>query len=293
MGSRGARLPYDISIHGAQGDLLTDILHIFMLVLFVGWGIFIIYCLVRFRARAGHKAVYAPIKAKFANYIEWGVVFFEAAIFVFISEPVWRAYKNDRPDAAGALTVRVVAQQFQWNSHYAGPDGVFDKMDPYLVDEQSNPLGLPDDTDDITLQGQLHIPDDRPIIVELSSKDVIHSFSVPVLRVKQDAVPGMEIPIWFQVKKDSEALATLREQFQAEKSEVEGMRPEDMTALQFALSLQDVLAVENACAQLCGLSHFNMRGLVYIHTAETFETWLEEQSAEEEFMEEFDEEDDF
>ena len=103
------------------------------------------------------------------------------------------------PSASEALIVQVTGEQFAWNVHYAGPDGVFGRTDITLIDLQSNPLGLdrsdPAAKDDITTLNQLYLPVNRPIIVRLRSKDVIHSFGVPEFRVKQDAVPGLTIPI--------------------------------------------------------------------------------------------------
>ncbi len=103
-----------------------------------------------------------------------------------------------------------------------------------------NPLGLdrtdPNAKDDIATINQLNLPVDRPILVHLSSKDVIHSFGLYEMRVKQDAIPGMEIPVWFIPN-----------------------RPGDY---------------EIACSQLCGLGHYRMRGFVTIQSQSDFETWM-------------------
>jgi hypothetical protein len=90
--------------------------------------------------------------------------------------------------------IEVTAEQFAWNVHYPGPDGVFGKTDLSLLDVETNPLGLdrkdPAAKDDITTLNQLYLPANKPVIVKLRSKDVIHSFNLPEFRVKQDAVPG-------------------------------------------------------------------------------------------------------
>ena len=84
--------------------------------------------------------------------------------------------------------------------HYAGPDGKFGRTDVKLV-SADNPLGIdrtdPNAVDDISAPNQLHVPVGRPVLVHLSSKDVIHSFGLYEMRVKQDAIPGMQIPVWF------------------------------------------------------------------------------------------------
>jgi cytochrome c oxidase subunit 2 len=159
------------------------------------------------------------------------------------------------PSPNEALQVEVTPEQFAWNIHYAGPDGVFGKTDIKLIDLQSNPLGLdksdPAAKDDVTTVNQLYVPVNKPIIVRLKSKDVIHSFNVPEFRVKQDAVPGLTIPIWFV--------------------------PNITTAEMRTRTGKPEFQYEIACAQLCGLGHYRMRGFVNVLTAEEFQKWLDEQ----------------
>jgi cytochrome c oxidase subunit 2 len=235
-------LPPDISVHGAGIDHLIIVLHIFMALLFVGWGAFFIYCLVRFRKREGHVATYGENKSKLPKYLEIGVALFEVFLLVGLSFPIWSRYKNQPPAADQSLVVRVIAQQFAWNIHYPGKDGQFGRTDVKLV-SGGNPVGLDlSDTaarDDIVTVNQLHIPVHKPVIVHLSSVDVIHSFNVPVLRVKQDMIPGMSIPVWFE--------ATRTGQF------------------------------DIACAQLCGNGHSLMRGYLTVDTPESFDAWMNEQ----------------
>ena len=97
--------------------------------------------------------------------------------------------------------MRVVAEQFAWNFHYPGADGVWGRTDPTLVDAAANPLGLdrqdPAAKDDIHTLNNLYLPVNKPALLYLSSKDVIHSFFLPYMRVKHDAIPGNVVPIWF------------------------------------------------------------------------------------------------
>jgi len=231
-------LPPDVSVHGAKIDQLMSVLHWFMALLFIGWGVFFVYCLIRFRARPGHVAMYTPVKGIATKYIEGFVVVVEILLLFGLSTPVWLAYKNNVPDAAKALHIRLVAEQFAWNFQYPGKDGKFGKSDPSLI-SGDNPLGVdpedPSGKDDLVTVNQLHIPVNRPVIVAVSSKDVIHSFNIPVLRVKQDTIPGQQIPIWFE--------ATQPGHF------------------------------ELACAQLRGLGHYRMRADVLIDTLEEFNKW--------------------
>jgi cytochrome c oxidase subunit II len=158
----GMWLPPDISTHGHGIDALIWALHVFMVIIFVGWAIFMGYCLFAFRARAGHKAVYEPIKAAASKYIEVGVVVVEVLLLFGLSMPVWAKYKEDVQARRRRPKVRVVAQQFAWNIHYAGEDGVFGRTDFRLVDEVTNPVGLdPDDPageDDLVMINQMYIP---------------------------------------------------------------------------------------------------------------------------------------
>ena len=250
-------LPPNISATDeAKGvDSLINYIHVFMLILFVGWGIFFVYCLVKFRQRPGHQAEYSQIKAKPAKYAEIVVAGIEAVLLLGFSIPIWAQVKNDIPDASeNPLDVRVVAQQFQWNFHYAGPDGKFGRTRPDYVDPASNILGIdpsdPDGEDDV-YSPELHFPKNRPVICRISSKDVIHSFWLPVLRVKQDAIPGMTIPVWFEANETGN--------------------------------------YEVACAQLCGNNHYSMRAVMTVHKdAAEFDQWLADQAPEEFNEDEFD-----
>ncbi|MEW6778159.1 MAG: cytochrome c oxidase subunit II [Bdellovibrionota bacterium] len=240
-------LPPDVSTHGHQIDHLINVLHWFMLALFLGWGAFYAYCIIRFRASKGIKAVYEPIKASASKYLEIGVALFEVFLLVGLSMPVWAELRNpaNAPSREEALQIRVTAEQFAWNIHYPGPDGVFGKTDIKMM-SRSNPLGAdfddPAGKDDVRTVNQFHMPVGKPVFVELSSKDVIHSFFIPVLRVKQDAVPGQKIPMWFEADETGE--------------------------------------FELACAQLCGIAHTRMGGRVYIETQEQFDAWIAEKVRE-------------
>ena len=198
-------------------------------------------------------ASYTGVKSKVSTYSEVGVAVVEAILLVGFAIPLWAARIGDIPPANEALVVQVTGEQFAWNIHYAGPDGVFGRTDIKLLDLQSNPLGLdrsdPAAKDDVTTVNQLHLPVNKPVIVRLRSKDVIHSFGVPEFRVKQDAVPGLTIPIWFVPTITTAAMRT------------QTGNPE--------------FQYEIACAQLCGLGHARMRGFVTVQSAEEFQTWME------------------
>lgn len=238
----GYGLVPDLSAHGAGIDHLIKVLHVFMVVLFVGWGVFLLYCLIKYRRRPGHKASYESNKSKLPKYAEIAVVGFEVFLLVGLSFPVWSKYKRDFPADKDALVVRVIGQQFVWNIHYPGEDGKFGRTDPKLA-SGSNPLGIDDKDpaswDDVVSVNQFHIPVNKPIISHISAMDVIHSFGVPVLRLKQDATPGIEVPIWFQAVKTG--------------------------------------VFDIVCSQLCGVGHSLMKGVVTVESAEDYQKWFAEQ----------------
>jgi cytochrome c oxidase subunit 2 len=246
-------LPPLASVHGGQIDSLIGWTHVFMLLLFVGWGGFFVYALIRFRRSRHPVANYTGVKSHASTYSEIGVAVVEAILLFAFSIPIWAARVDRMPPESEALVVRVTGEQFAWNVHYAGPDRVFGRTDIKLIDPQENPLGLdrsdPAGKDDITTLNQLYLPVNTPIIVRLRSKDMIHSFGVPELRVKQDAVPGLTIPIWFV--------------------------PDVTTAEMRTRTGNPEFQYEIACAQLCGLGHYRMRGYVTVQSAAEFQKWVE------------------
>jgi len=238
------KLPMDASAHGAQIDMLIVVIHWLMFALFIGWGIYLIFVLIRFRKGRNPKADYDGVKSHTSSYLEIGIAIFEAVLLIGFAIPLWSERVNAFPPTSDATVVRVVGEQFVWNIHYPGEDGKFGRTDINKIDVQSNPLGLdssdPLAKDDIVTINQLHLPVDKPVIIHLSSKDVIHSFGVPLLRVKQDAIPGMSIPLWFKPKKEGQ--------------------------------------FEIVCSQLCGLGHYRMRGFIHVEDQEKFQAWLTSQT---------------
>ena len=243
--------------HGAQIDNLIGWIHIFMLILFVGWGVFLVYAIARFRKSRNPVADYKGVTSKNSTYAEIGVAVIEAVLLIGFAIPLWAARVDSIPPANQALEVNLTPEQFAWNVRYAGPDGVFGRTDIKLIDLQSNPLGLdrtdPAAKDDITTVNQVYLPVNKPIIVNLRSKDVIHSFNVPEFRVKQDAIPGLTIPIWFI--------------------------PNVTTAEMRTRTGNPNLQYGIGSAQLCGLGHYRMRGFVTVLSAEEFQKWMDDEEA--------------
>lgn len=305
-------LPPDLSAHGPAIDGLLGIVHLLILALFVGWGGFFIYALIRFRRKRNPKASYAGAKSHASRYLEGAVAALEVVLLVAFAVPLWTSRVSALPDPSGATVVRVVAEQFAWNVHYPGADGVFGRTNSRLI-STDNPLGLDREDaaakDDITTINQLNLPVGKPVIVYLSTKDVIHSFALPFFRVKQDAIPGQSIPVWFT---PTETTADVQAKMARNYDLSSGATP-PTSVLMVAMSdcidrngnvvlgkgsyvtdealgqLREAgitqiqaspdVPTEIACAQLCGLGHYRMRGFVVIQREEEFKEWLAEQAS--------------
>lgn len=228
------------SEHGATIDIMFEFTHWFMLALFVGWSGYFVYSLFRFHRSRHPEADYHGVRSHASSHLEITVVLIEAVLLIGFALPIWARRVNDFPKE-GALRVRVIGQQFSWMFHYPGRDGVFGRQDSSLV-SASNPIGLdaadPAGKDDIVSTNELHLPVNRAVIAEVSSKDVIHSFSLQHMRVGQDAIPGSRVPMWFKPTK--------------------------------------VGSYEVICGQLCGLGHYAMKASMSVDSNEDFEGWMTE-----------------
>lgn len=229
------------SAHGPAID------RIFVIVLIVTGIAFVLvqgamaYFVTRYGARGKEKADYWHEHPK-GEAILIGITAITLTVLVFLGQSVWASiFFEDPPE--DAMVIQVTGQQFQWVIHYPGPDKVFGSQDLNLV-TSTNFIGLdrsdPAAVDDIMTLNQMHIVKDQPVRVRVGSTDVIHNFHVPQMRVKQDAVPGMTIELWFTPTRSGE--------------------------------------FEIACAELCGLGHYRMKGLLTVDdTEEQFQQWLNEQ----------------
>jgi cytochrome c oxidase subunit 2 len=302
-------LPLSASEHAPRVDRLILYVHILMAVLFVGWIVFFFYTLFRFRKGNNPKADYIGVKTHTTSYLEALIAVIEVLLLVGLSIPFWSWKVSAFPTDPSTVHVRVIAQQFAWNIHYPGPDGIFGRTDIKLVDEQANPIGLdrtgdPHAKDDIVTLNQLHLPVNRPAVIEIATKDVIHSFSLPVMRVKQDAIPGMLIPIHFVPTKTSDemreelamtvALPTTKsldsdvalEDYKAKDGTVLVKKGRSINANTASNLVENGITevrvgprypAEIACAQLCGLGHYRMKGYLNIDTEEQYEAWVKDQ----------------
>ncbi|MFN7140312.1 MAG: cytochrome c oxidase subunit II, partial [Limisphaerales bacterium] len=225
-------LPILASEHGRNVDQLLIYVHLLMGALFVGWLAYFIFVLFKFRNTLNPKASYTGAQTHASTFVEGAVVLVEAALLVLVAVPFWSKMVDHFPEEKDSVIVKVSAQQFAWNFRYAGPDGQFGKQDIRLV-TATNPHGVVQDDpaakDDISTLNEMRVPVNKPVILHVSSRDVIHSVKVAAFRLTQDAIPGMMIPTHFTPTK------TGRYQI--------------------------------ICAQLCGNGHSGMaQGFVYVDT---------------------------
>ncbi|MCG3199213.1 MAG: hypothetical protein HUU16_08970 [Candidatus Omnitrophica bacterium] len=258
-------LPILASEQGARIDLTLALIHALMAALFLGWAAFYLYCLYRYRRSRNPIPNTMGARSHLSTYAEFAVAAVMATILIGFSIPIWSQRVEDFPDEKDATVVHVIAKQFAWICHYAGPDGQFGARDPSLIDA-ANTIGLDRGgagKDDVVIE-QLHLPVGKPAILKLTSMDVIHCLYLPEMRVKQDVIPGSEIPIWF-----TPALTT--EEFRARK-QAEGLSEgTDPAMVNFQI----------ACAQLCGVAHYSMVRTLVVHTPEGYEDWMRK---EQEFL---------
>jgi cytochrome c oxidase subunit II len=210
------------STFGPDIDRLYYIILIITGVIFVATEALLIWFLIRYRRRDGRRAEYIHGSTK-AEVIWTAVPFVIVLWLALISKTVWDQVKDPAMIPDGAYEIEVTARQFEWIATYSGGDGV---------------LGT---EDDFTLLNRMHVPVNRPVLVHLEAEDVIHSFWVPDLRVKQDALPGHRISVWFEITEPGE----------------------------YTL----------ACAELCGTGHFQMDGIVVAQSEAEFEAWKAERIA--------------
>jgi len=203
--------------------------------------------LIRFiwKSSTGTDSAYGRPSAK-AEWL-WSIipvllmtVLSEAGVLL-VSGPVWDSLYVESPK--DPVILEVAGKQFEWYVRYPGKDGTFGKFDLQKVNETDNLFGLDDyddaAMDDIIKRGQIHLPVGRPVVIRLHTYDVIHSFFVPEFRVKQDLLPGYMTRIKFTPTREGE--------------------------------------FDLACAELCGLGHYTMKGKVFVMKPEAYEEWLNKQ----------------
>lgn len=193
-------MPPLASSNGQDVDDLIIYVHWLMLALFIGWIIYFAYAVWRFHHSRNPKADYYGVRNHASNYIELTVAGVEAVLLIFVAVPLWAKAVDKFPATDKSTVVQVVAQQYAWNFRYPGPDGIFGRQDMRFV-SATNVFGVdpsdPNGKDDIQTLNDLRVPVNKPVILYVSSKDVIHSLKIISMRICQDAIPGLRIPVWF------------------------------------------------------------------------------------------------
>ena len=238
--------PELVSQNGGEIDGLIIAVHLLMLVLFVGWRIYYFVALWKFRASSNPKADYKGVKSKtITNSIEGAVIVAEL-VLVVVATYYWNFYVNKSDDFSDDSVIRVTAEQFAWSARYPGADGKLGAQSKTLV-SGANPFGIdktdPHGEDDIeVLKSDIVVPmkknkdgTSKSVTIDLASKDVIHCFKVLPLRVCQDVIPGLRIPIHFRPTKVGRYQVT--------------------------------------CAQLCGDGHARMKGAVKVVDEAEWDEW--------------------
>ena len=214
--------PQNISTFGGDIDAVFSLIYYVVGFWFLLTEAVLCYFLIRYRRRPDRAATYS----RGASWSELAWVLVPVAIVLVLDlgidmagGPVWARVKEQRPP--GGVDVLVTGKQFNWNFTYPGPDGKFDTAD------------------DVTIENELHVPVGQNVQLTLRAKDVIHSFFIPNVRLKQDVLPGRSIKGWFNATKAGR--------------------------------------YEIACAELCGFGHYNMRGFLIVHEADDYQQWLQQQ----------------
>ena len=177
------------------------------------------WLIFKFRHKAGVKAQYITgEKKEEMKWIHWphNIILVCDIAIIIMAIMVWHDIKQNLPPADD--TVRVIGQQWSWRFVHSGKDGI---------------LGT---VDDIETVGDLHVKLNQTYHFKLESADVLHDFSVPVFRLKQDAIPGRVVTGWF-------------------KPTVAG-------------------SYDIQCAEMCGIGHGLMRGRIYVDSPEDYEKWM-------------------
>ncbi len=213
-------LPEDVSTFGHEIDSLFHLIYYITAVAFILVTVLMVVFLIKYREQPGRRAVYSHGNPTLE--IIWTVIPAVILIVVsFMSVNTWAKIKRNPP--ATDFEIKVVAKQFNWDVSYPGPDGQ---------------LGT---DDDVKFDNDLHVPVNKIVRVHLGASDVIHSFFIPNLRFKQDAVPGRTIVAWFEATKPGK--------------------------------------YELPCAELCGFGHSGMKGWLHVHSAEDYQKWADEHLA--------------
>ena len=211
--------PKDVSEYGHVIDGLFMVILWLTGIVFIGTELTLVWFMWKYEASVRNE----PAKFTHGSHnleVIWTIIPAATLLFIAIYQlNAWADTKVRVPEQPG-MTVEVTGRQFEWRLRYPGPDGSFDTPD------------------DLFSVNELHVPVNEDILVQLKSADVLHDFFLPNLRVKQDAVPGMKIPVWFRATEEG--------------------------------------VFDLVCAELCGWGHYKMKGLLRVQSRDDFNAYLDD-----------------
>ncbi len=238
-------IPELASEHGEMVDHMLELVHWVMLVLFVGWSAFLVVVFTKFRKEKSPKADYHGVRGHASTHIEVGVVIVEAILLLGFAFPLWSQQSLEFPTGQDVVKLRAVGEKFSWNFQYSGADSTLGRMELKLVDTATgNIIGRdmkdPNGKDYFVKGGVLTLPMGRPVIIDVTSKDVIHNLALVPMRAAQDATPGVRGHMWFTPTKTGE---------------------------------WDII-----CGQLCGVGHSQMKARLIVVPPQEFDAFVKEGS---------------
>ncbi|MFZ4596446.1 MAG: hypothetical protein ACOYOF_19480 [Verrucomicrobiaceae bacterium] len=228
-------------------DHMLELVHWFMLLLFIGWSAYLVVVFTKFRQEKNPKADYHGVRGHASTHIEIGVVIVEVILLLGFAFPLWAQQSLLYPTGKNVVKMRAVGEKFAWNFQYAGLDGTLGRMELKYIDAANgNIIGRdmkdPNGKDDFVKGSMMTLPVGRPVIVDVTSKDVIHNLAIVPMRAAQDATPGVRGHLWFTPTKTGE---------------------------------WDII-----CGQLCGVGHSGMKARLAVVPQQEFDAFIKEASEE-------------
>jgi cytochrome c oxidase subunit 2 len=235
------------SEHGEMVDHMLGLIQWFMLLLFLGWSTFLVIVFTKFRQSKSPNADYVGVRGHASTHIEIGVVIVELILLLGFAFPLWSTQSEQYPMGPDAVKIRAVGEKFNWSFQYAGLDGNLGNQEIRFVNTSTgNMIGRdlkdPNGKDDFVKSGEMTIPVGRPVIIDVTSKDVIHNLALVSMRIAQDATPGVRAHIWFRPTKIGE---------------------------------YDII-----CGQLCGVGHSGMKAKLTVVSEKDFDAFMKDNSEE-------------
>ena len=236
-------LPPLASEHGEMVDHMIVILHWFMLLLFIGWSCFLVYVFTNYRKSKNPHADYVGVRGHGSTHLEIGVIIVEVIFLLGFAFPLWAERSKDYPTGPNVLKMRAIGEKFSWTFQYPGADGVLGNIELKNI-TSTNTIGRdlkdPNGKDDFVKGSTMTLPVNRPVIVDVTSKDVIHNLALIPMRIAQDATPGVRAHIWFKPTK---------------------------------IGSWDII-----CGQLCGPGHANMKAALEVVSESDFDQFMKDGS---------------